>query len=328
MKFWLDLGVDGFRVDLAGSLVKHDPHRIGIRRLWREIRTWLDDNYRDRVLIAEWGNPEIAIDAGFHADFMQHVGVPGYDALLLGPDRSRKRAARRTSTAAGGGDFRRFWTAFDFQQQRVAGRGLISLPSSNHDFVRAGTGREPADLKVLFTFLLTWPHLPCIYYGDEIGMRCVRGLTSKEGGFERTGSRTPMQWDDSPLAGFSTNPAATPYLPIDPLPDRPTVAAQRADRDSLWHHVERLIYLRVTESDLAADAPLVVLNGPHPAIRSYIARRRADRRHQPRSRQPHRLAAASRRRRCRAVASLPGDPLANGWALRVGARGYGVFTVR
>ena len=75
MKFWLDLGVDGFRVDLAASLVKGDPERIGIRRLWREIRAWLDDHYRDRVLICEWGNPELAIDAGFHADFMQHVGV-------------------------------------------------------------------------------------------------------------------------------------------------------------------------------------------------------------------------------------------------------------
>ncbi len=91
-------------------------------------------------------------------------------------------------------------------------------------------------------------------------MRYVEGLTSKEGGYERCGSRTPMQWDASALAGFSTNPDANPYLPIDPQPDRPTVAAQRADRDSLWHHIERLIYLRVTESDLAPDASLAVLS--------------------------------------------------------------------
>jgi len=272
MKFWLDLGVDGFRVDLAGSLVKGDPERIGIRRLWREIRAWLDDHYRDRVLISEWGNPELAIDAGFHADFMQHVGVAGYDALLLGPGSFPKRRAAPYFDSAGTGDFQRFWTAFDFQQSRIAGRGLISLPSSNHDFVRPRHGREPDDLKVLFTFLLTWPQLPCIYYGDEIGMQYVPGLTSKEGGFERTGSRTPMQWNETPLCGFSTNPNATPYLPIDPLTDRPTVAAQRADRDSLWHLVERLIYLRVTESDLAPDAPLPRFGASQRASRRFSVR--------------------------------------------------------
>lgn len=329
MKFWLDLGVDGFRVDLAGSLVKRDPEHIGIRQLWRDIRTWLDDNYRDRVLISEWGNPEIAIDAGFHADFMQHVGISGYDALLLGPESFPKARNAPYFDSAGRGDFRHFWTAFDFQQQRVAGRGLISLPSSNHDFVRARHGREPDDLKVLFTFLLTWAHMPCIYYGDEIGMRYVADLTSKEGGFERTGSRTPMQWDGSPLAGFSANPNAAPYLPIDPLADRPTVAAQRADRDSLWHHVERLIYLRVTESDLAADAPLVVLN--ETSLGYPLVYRRGgsliiainpglDTHSVPLP--PLGDAAAVLSHRCQATHS------ANGWTLRIGARGYGVFTVR
>ncbi len=329
MKFWLDLGVDGFRVGLAGSLVKHDPDRIAIRRLWREVRAWLDDNYRDRVLISDWGNPEIAIDAGFHADFMQHVGVAGYDALLLGPDSFPKRRETPYFDSRGGGDFQRFWRAFDFQQQRIAGRGLISLPTSNHDFVRPSHCRDGDDLEVLYTFLLTWPQLPFVYYGDEIGMRYLAGLTSKEGGYERTGSRTPMQWDGSPLAGFSTNPSATPYLPIDPHPDRPTVAGQRANRKSLWHHVERLIYLRVTESDLAADAPLTVLSAtssgyplvyrrggslivavnPGPDAHSVALPPLGD-------------AAEVLSHRCQATHGELG------WQLRIGARGYGVFSVR
>jgi maltose alpha-D-glucosyltransferase/alpha-amylase len=328
MKFWLDLGVDGFRVDLAGSIVKHDPHHVGIRRVWREVRAWLDAHYRDRVLISEWGNPEIAIDAGFHADFMQHVGVPGYDALVLGPESFPRRRELPYFDSRGAGDFRRFLNAFEFQHHNVAGRGLISLPSSNHDFVRPRNGRDLDDLKTFYTFLFTWPQLPFLYYGDEIGMRYIAGLTSKEGGYERTGSRTPMQWDDSALAGFSVNPGATPYLPVDPTDDRPTVAAQRADRESLWHHVERLIYLRVTEADLAADAPLAVLTestgyplvyrrgaallvaiNPGLDTHTFVLPPLGD-------------AAAVLSHRCHAT-HTPG-----GWQLRIGARGYGVFTVR
>ena len=329
MKFWLDLGVDGFRVDLAASLVKHDPHRIGIRRLWREMRTWLDEAYRDRVLIAEWGHPEMAIDAGFHVDFMQHVGLPGYDALMLGPESFPKRRDFAYFDSRGGGDFGRFWRAFDFQQRRIAGRGLIGLPTANHDFVRPGHRRDVDDLKVMYTFLLTWPQLPFIYYGDEIGMRYVEGLTSKEGGYERTGSRTPMQWDASLLAGFSANSAATPYLPIDPRPDRPTVETQRADRDSLWHHVERLIYLRVTESDLAPDASLELLGD---AARGYplvyrrggaliVAINPGPETHTV-GLPPLGDAAAVLSHRCHVSHG------ASGWQLRVGPRGYGVFTVR
>jgi maltose alpha-D-glucosyltransferase/alpha-amylase len=329
MKFWLDLGVDGFRVDLAASLVKRDPQAFAIRRLWREMRDWLDTNYTERVLIAEWGNPELAIDAGFHVDFMFHVGVPGYDALLLGPQSFPKRREPSYFDSRGAGDFQRFWASFDFQRERVAGRGLISLPSSNHDFCRPRHQRDYDDLKVLYTFLLTWPHLPVLYYGDEIGMRYVEGTPNKESGYERTGSRTPMQWDASPLCGFSTNAAATPYLPVDPNADRPTVAAQRADRESLWHHIERLIYLRVTESDLAPDTALSILTETSPGYplvyrrgnTLVIAINPGSGTHTVRL-PPLGDAATVLAHRCQVTHG------AGAWQLRVGPRGYGVFTVR
>jgi glycosidase len=329
MKFWLDLGVDGFRVDMAASLVKRDPAAVAIRLLWREIRDWLDANYDDRVLLAEWGNPELAIDAGFDADFMMHIGVAGYDHLVLGPTSFPKRAALAYFDARGAGDFERFRQAFAFQSRHVAGRGLVSLPSSNHDFSRPRQGRDYEDLKVLYTFLLTWPQLPVLYYGDEIGMRYIAALPSKEGAYQRAGSRTPMQWDASPLCGFSANADVTPYLPLDPAADRPTVAGQRADRTSLWHHVERLIYLRVTENDLAADAPLEIL-GDAPAGYPLVYRRGAalvialnpsDATHTA-SLPPLGDAAAVLEQRCRL------SHRAGGWQLRLGPRGYGVYTVR
>lgn len=67
---------------------------------------------------------------------------------------------------------------------------------------RLAKNLDTDELKVAFAFLLSMPGAPFIYYGDEIGMRYVEGLTSVEGGYGRTGSRTPMQWDDSLSAGF------------------------------------------------------------------------------------------------------------------------------
>lgn len=81
-------------------------------------------------------------------------------------------------------------------------------------------------------------------------------LPSKEGGFERTGSRTPMQWQEGATAGFSTAPAAQLYLPVDHRPDRPTVSAQEADPNSLLNRVRALIRLRRSTPALQASANL------------------------------------------------------------------------
>jgi glycosidase len=94
------------------------------------------------------------------------------------------------------------------------------------------------------------PGAPFIYYGDEIGMRYVEGLKSVEGGYNRTGSRSPMQWDDTTNAGFSSAPASDLYITMDPGKDRPTAKAQMADPDSLYHEVKKLIQIRQSSKAL------------------------------------------------------------------------------
>ena len=93
-------------------------------------------------------------------------------------------------------------------------------------------------------------------------MRYLPGLPDHEGsvcfpGYNRAGCRTPMQWDDArPNAGFSDAPTrAALYLPHDPAPDRPTVAAQRDDPGSPLHLVRRLIALRREHPGARAPAP-------------------------------------------------------------------------
>jgi len=87
-------------------------------------------------------------------------------------------------------------------------------------------------------------------------------LPTKEGGYFRTGSRTPMQWDDTANHGFSTADAQNIYLPVDTAADAPTVAAQADDPDSLLNSVKSLLAFRHAHADLNADAPFKVLYAP------------------------------------------------------------------
>jgi maltose alpha-D-glucosyltransferase/alpha-amylase len=263
MDFWLRKGAAGFRVDMAYSLVKEDPGHEKTIELWQEIRGWLDQRHPEAALISEWGNPSESIKAGFHIDFMIHIGVPGFPSLFF---KSKKRNCFFDSR--GGGTISEFLDEYTKHQRKIRG-GYISIPSANHDMPRPGLDRSKADLEVIFAFLLTWPGVPFIYYGDEIGMRFLPGLPSKEGGFGRTGTRTPMQWDGSRNAGFSTASARKLYLPIDPQARRPTVSAQEQRSSSLLNHVRRLIALRKSSPALGAKGkmtPVFAEPGRYPFV--------------------------------------------------------------
>jgi maltose alpha-D-glucosyltransferase/alpha-amylase len=268
MRYWLDMGASGFRVDMAFSLVKLDYGHRETRRLWQEFRAWLDEHYPEAVLVSEWGNPTEALGAGFHMDFLLHFANRGYQSLFR--KSSLDPYGWSVFDRAGHGNFREFLDEYLAHYRATRGQGLMSLITGNHDIAaRLAEGRDADDLACAFLFLLSMPGAPFIYYGDEIGMRTVHGLPSKEGGFERTGARTPMQWDASPNAGFSSAPADRLYLPVDPRPDRPTVAAQEADPGSLLNRVRALIALRRAHPALGAAGdfvPVTVEAGEYPIV--------------------------------------------------------------
>jgi glycosidase len=279
MDRWLRLGVSGFRVDMAYSLVKDDPDRAETSRLWRDERGWLDQAYPDAVLLSEWGDPAVAVPAGFHADFFLHFGGPADGRPLrslwgngVSTEGAEPATEPRYFDANGRGTAGTFLTAYHDAMAAIGEPGHIALPTANHDFARLQAGsRTPEQLPPAFGFLLTFPTLPAIYYGDEIGMRDVPGLPDTEGsvmrsGYNRAGVRTPMQWDSSPNAGFSAAPAARLYLPIDPDPGRPTVAGQRADQDSLLHTVRDLIALRRAHPELGPGGSLEILSDGYPLV--------------------------------------------------------------
>ena len=116
-----------------------------------------------------------------------------------------------------------------------------------------------AELKLAYAFIFTMPGVPFLYYGDEIGMRYL-DLRTKEGGYQRTGSRSPMQWSRGANMGFSGASADEIYLPVDAAEDAPCVEEQLADDASLLSEVRRLLALRHAHEDLQADAPFAVVN--------------------------------------------------------------------
>jgi len=264
MRYWLDLGADGFRVDMASSLVKNDPGFVKTMEWWKEVRAFYDRSYPEAVLIAEWSSPSHAIKAGFHIDFLIHFNGLHYTSLLR-YERERDvfvqlpKYGHSFFDRKGRGDATLFLK--DYQRHLKATRGLghISLPSGNHDISRLAQGRTVAELEVIFAFLYTQPGVPYLYYGDEIGMDHIHGLTSKEGAYSRTGARTPMQWSGERNAGFSQAEAGKLYIPIDPKPSRPTVAAQERNPKSLLNHVRRLAKLRQSEPALGAEAEFKLL---------------------------------------------------------------------
>ena len=234
MRFWLSMGCDGFRVDMAGSLVKNDPEGKGTISLWQDIRKFLDEEFPEAAMVSEWGEPDKSLAGGFHMDFLLHFGPSHYNDLF----RCDKPFFE------GSGDASEFVRKYIESYEKSERRGLICIPSGNHDMDRLARHVHGEKRKLAFAFLLSMPGAPYIYYGDEIGMRYVEGLTSVEGGYGRTGSRSPMQWDDSVNAGFSSAPADKLYIPIDPSGDRPTAKAQTGDAGSLRSEVKKLIEIR------------------------------------------------------------------------------------
>jgi maltose alpha-D-glucosyltransferase/alpha-amylase len=102
---------------------------------------------------------------------------------------------------------------------------------------------------------MTMPGVPFLYYGDEIGIKSVDGLPGKEGSFDRSDIRTPMQWDNSKInAGFSSASQEKLYLPVNPEENRPAVASEEKSPLSLLSQTKKLIELKRTLKALEADA--------------------------------------------------------------------------
>ncbi len=264
--FWMARGVAGFRVDMANSLVKgctydsdRDEDIAGLIWFWNTFFTHVRSKHPEAFFISEWVYPKNAVGkCGFDIDLIAHDNAP-WNSLFrceqgtnLLPD---FETGNNYFSANAKGTVEQF---LQFQQdvnETIRHRGFFSAPSGSHDEIRLATGKSEAELKTVFAFLLTTKHVPFLYYGDEIGM--VHNFeVSRDGGYIRTGARTPMQWDAGCNRGFSVS--QTPYLPTNALPEC-SVSAQACREDSLLNTVKALIHLRKAHPCLGAGGGFEVV---------------------------------------------------------------------
>ena len=276
MSFWMDKGVDGFRVDMAASLVKNDFDKAATIKLWKDDFTkWFDENYPEGILIAEWFNPAQSVAAAnFDLDFFCHDGQYNYSTLFFYGRRGFGPNATPSVPyfdKAGQGELKTWYDLYTYQYDAVKGNGSVSMPSGNHDFNRVCTeGRTtPDELKVAMTFFLTMPGVPFIFYGDEIGLKQNPNAPSTDGSGGRAGCRIPMLWDGTANGGFSTAPIDKIYIPQDPDPNRMTVEKEENDPESLLNYVRTILKLRKDVKALGADASWKLvssLDQPYPMV--------------------------------------------------------------
>lgn len=250
--YWLEMGADGFRVDMAGSSGKE---------FWLETREMFDEKYPEAFLISEWGKPEDAMKAGFHADFMHWY--KGYDDLFHKKWFTRNDETNSFFGPEGKGNITDFLTSYLDQYEKTKNQGYISIPVDNHDMVRVKNwGRDDRDLEIIYAFQMTFPGVPFVYYGDEIGMRQLPldNELAVEGSYgTRSGNRTPMQWDNSSNFGFSTADKEKLYLPVDTEKNAPNVANSEKEKSSLIHITRKLIAMRKKEKALQSQSDFEIL---------------------------------------------------------------------
>ena len=277
MRFWLCNGVDGFRVDMANSLVKgcvynsdKDEDTEGLQWLWNKLIPTIKAEYPDAAFVAEWVYPANSVGkCSFDMDFLAH-DCPEYNDLF--------RNERGTNIARGleqgesyfrpeaKGTLNRFLAYTSNLHRLLQDKGCFTVPSGYHDIIRLAHLRDEEMLKVIFAFLLTFKHVPLIYYGDEIGMTHDFSL-NKDGGYSRTGCRTPMQWTDGKNRGFSESDGEL-YLPVNTAENQ-SVASQELREDSLLNTIRALIKLRRENPALNAASKFRVLqceNGGYPFV--------------------------------------------------------------
>jgi len=295
MRFWLDKGVDGFRLDILYGIYedenlrddsfspvflpsdkttaslfkahKYDLNQPETYNFSMELREVVDEYQPGRFLLGEvFGSiEEVSKYYGPENNGLQLVSLFEFTSTPFKPDKYAEIISRI--------------------EKAIAPPRTPTYVFSNHDRVRfisrLKNNRDKA--KIAATMQLTLRGIPIIYYGEEIGMpnsefqlstsqdpigrkySRVPGFLCKMLGISltRDGCRTPMQWNDRPTAGFSTNPAVKTWLKVSDSYEEINVAREEEDPESVLNCYKRLLKLRKENIALKSGSLELLETGTH-----------------------------------------------------------------
>jgi len=290
MHFWLDKGIDGFRVDAVPYLYEREGTNCEnlpeTHQYLKRMRHELDDRGSDAVLLCEANQPpqEVVEYLGdgdeFHMAFNFPVMPRIFMALRSGDATKLREIIAQTPPIPPGTTWCNFLRNHDeltLEMVTPEERQWMWEQYAPEPRMRLNLGirRRLAPLldnnmdKILLAnrIMFSLPGAPIIYYGDEIGMGDNIYLP------DRDGVRTPMQWDASPNAGFSDAPPDKLYAPVidDPIYGYQTVnvAAQEEDPNSLLNRMRTLISLRKRHPAFARG-DFEFLECDNPAVLAFV----------------------------------------------------------
>ncbi len=275
VRFWLERGVDGFRIDVAHFIMKdpdlrdnppntshtsqmhrslgaydsqihlYDKGHPDVHQVYREFRKLLDEYSHDRprMCVGEIHIFDWPVWASFYGENLDEIHMP-FNFTLLGV-KWQARAVR---------------TLVDRLEAVLPPGAWPNYVLGNHDEPRLAShlGKEAARMGAML--LLTLRGTPTLYYGDEIGMTDVPIPAEKEQdpwgkrvpGLGRDPQRTPMQWTDGLNAGFSSADPQALWLPLSPDYQKINVAVQLNDPRSILNLYRSLLSYRRSHLSLQA----------------------------------------------------------------------------
>jgi alpha-glucosidase len=266
MRFWLDRGIDGFRIDVIWHLIKDKQLRDNprnpdyadhmstyeqllpvystdqpeVHEIVEEMRA-IHDEYDDHMMIGEIYLPVRRL-VTYYGSKGKGAHLPFNFTLISLPWHAQKISM-----------------SVDEYESVLPENAWPNWVISNHDQPRIISRVGMHQSKIAAMLLLTLRGTPTMYYGDEIGMREVpipsneimdpQGKNMPGKNLSRDSSRTPMQWDNGINAGFS---AVKPWLRIDRRYHRYNVESEKHDHYSILSFYRRLINFRQKELCLMA----------------------------------------------------------------------------
>ncbi|HXB89733.1 MAG TPA: maltose alpha-D-glucosyltransferase [Mycobacterium sp.] len=294
MRFWLDLGIDGFRLDAVPYLFEREGTNCEnlpeTHAFLKRVRKVVDDEFPGRVLLAEanqwpsdvveyFGDPETGGDEchmAFHFPLMPRIFMAVRRESRF-PISEIMGQTPPIPKMAQWGIFLRNHDELTLEMVTDDERDYMYSEYAKDPRMKANVGirrrlaplleKDPDQIELFTALLLSLPGSPVIYYGDEIGMGDVIWLG------DRDGVRTPMQWTPDRNAGFSTANPGRLYVPPsqDPVYGYQTVnvEAQRDTSTSLLNWTRTMLAVRRRHEAFAVGT-FEEMGGSNPSVLAYV----------------------------------------------------------